>query len=390
MNLSFDFINPPSIDDLKLKNEQAFKDAFPDLDPTAFLPSTPLGKLIDFETQKDLHHINDILVMSNIALGNVTGIQLDAYMLNHYALKRKPRVHGQVSITIYGRPHAVVPGGFEIRGTDTPPFILSNPVTIPEEGSITVDFVESVFTKNSYLPNTITQIVTASYDVHRVIQPKVSTPGQDAESDLDFFTRGIQWGSLSNNSSFLSILSRVASTPGVVKVNGYENNSKDPYTHQGTSFPPHSVGIVVLGGLDFDIAKAISQTKPPGVVLAGTTEIPIQIGVKEIKYKFFRPTTVQLQASVKVKLSHGYPNNYEAIIKEAVVNYIDALQINKTIEYSAFVCMLNTLRFNFIFTEITIGRKDGAQAGLDTKNLELNFTELAAIDTADITVTKAQ
>lgn len=388
MNLSFDFIDPPSIDDLKTKNEEAFKDAFPDLDPTALLPSTPLGKLIDFETQKDLHHINDILMMSNVALGNVTGIQLDAYMLNHYALKRKPRVYGQASITIYGRPNTIVPAGFEIRGTETPPFRLLRSVTIPEEGEITVDFIETTFTKSKYLPNTLIQIVTTSYDIHRVSQPAVSIPGRDAESDLEFFTRGVMWGSLSNNSSFASIISRVASIPGVQKVNGYENNSKDEYTHQGTSFPPHSVGIVVLGGKDTDIARAISLTKPPGVTLAGTTEVPLLIVAKEIKYKFFRPTSLPLKVSVKVKLSHGYPNNYEQIIKDAIIQHIDSLQINRTVEYTELVCMLNNLRFNFIYTEVLFNKLDENE--LKTENIQLKFTEMASITADNITVSKAE
>lgn len=388
MKLSFDFNNPPSIDELKTRNEQAFMTAFPDLDPAALLPHTPLGKLIDFETQKDLHHINDVLMMSNIALGNVTGAQLDAYMLNQYALKRRPRVHGTAVITIYGRPHAIIPAGFEIRGTDTPPFRLLNPTKIPDSGQLTVDFVETTFTKNRYLPNTLVQIVTATYDVDRVIQPAVTTPGQDAESDLDFFQRGIIWGSLSNNSSFKSILSRVASIPGVQKINGFENNSKDQVTYQGTDFPPHSVGIVVLGGLDTDIARGILLSKPPGVVLAGDTTVPLQVLSKEITYKFFRPVPLQLKALIKVKLSHGYPNNYEQIIKEALITHIDSLQINKTIEYTELICILNSLRFNFIFTEVKIGKKD--EDNLKTENIELKFTEMAVITAENITVEKAQ
>lgn len=100
------------------------------------------------------------------------------------------------------------------------------------------------------------------------------------------------------------------------------------------------------------------------------------------------PVPLQLKALIKVKLSHGYPNNYEQIIKEALITHIDSLQINKTIEYTELICILNSLRFNFIFTEVKIGKKD--EDNLKTENIELKFTEMAVITAENITVEKAQ
>lgn len=108
--------------------------------------------------------------------------------------------------------------------------------------------------------------------------------------------------------------------------------------------------------------------------------------MKQITYKFYRPTPLPIKAKVKVKLSHGYPNNYEQIIKDAIVEFIGKLQINKTIEYSEFVCMLNNLRFNFIYTEILINKK--SENELKTENVSLHFTEMASITHEDITVEK--
>lgn len=381
--LSFNLENPPTLEDLRAKYVDLYLRSFPGLDESALAPGTPFGNIIDNDSLRDLQHIEDVLVFQNVARGTVIGADLDAYVLNNYGLERKPRVHGTAEVIIYGTPGFKINKGFEVRGYNTAPYVLLKPAYIPATGRVTTTLTESVFNTVSYPAGTITQIVTSSFDIERVEQPKVSIPGKEQESDEDLFTRAITWGSLSNNSSYLSIMSRVANLPGVLKVNGFENNNHQAITHQGTQFPPHSVGIVVWGGNNQDIAEAIFQTKPPGVVLAGDVQVGVTAGQKEIMYSFYRPTEVPLKITVKVVRAHGYPNNYEADIKNTLVNHISQLKINATILYSQVVAALDRIKFNYIYEEIKIAKKTEDP---EMKNIPLNFTEMATLDIDDITL----
>lgn len=384
---SFDIIKPPTPAEVRDAYVKMMMECYPQLDPSALEPGTPDGALVDNLTSIRLAHIDDILHKINISRGTATGIDLDAFLLTSYGLRRKPRTNGTASITIYGDPGFIIPAGFEIVGKDTNPFRLLRDTRILPSGQVTTDFVETQFSTKQYLANTLTNIINTLNEVHRVTQPAVSTPGKPQETDYDFKLRAYLWGSLSNNSSFKSIMAWVSNLPGVTKCNGYENKTNKTTTYQGTQFTPHSVGIVVLGGLDFDIATAISKSKPPGVPLVGDVEVPLVIETKELKYNFYRPTTVPLKFSIKVKLSHGYPNNYEKIIKEALVTHIDSLPINQTIEYTQVVCVLNTLTSNFIYTEVKMAKKTAPL--LSTDNIDLDFTQMGSLDPDDITIAKA-
>lgn len=382
-NLSFNLENPPSLEDLRAKYVDLYLRSFPGLDESALYPGTPFGNIIDNDSLRDLQHIEDILIFQNVARGTVIGTDLDAYVLNNYGIERKPRVHGTVNVIIHGTPGYRVDRGFEVRGYNTAPFVLLKPVVIRDNGQVEATLSESVFTTQSYPAKTVTQIVTSSFDIERVEQPKVSTPGREQESDQDLFTRAITWGALSNNSSFTSIMSRVANLPGVLKCNGFENNSHEAHEHQGTQFPPHSVGIVAYGGNNEDIARAIYDTKPPGVVLAGDVEVPLLIDLKEITYKFFRPKEIALKAEVKVTRSHGYPNNYEMDIKNALINHINSLRINVPVLYSSVVGVLDKIKFNYTYDYIKISKKTETPG---TENIPLHFVEMATLALEDITL----
>lgn len=381
--LSFNLENPPTLEDLRAKYVELYLRSFPGLDESALYPGTPFGNIIDNDTQRDFQHIEDILIFQNVARGTVIGSDLDAYILNNYGLERKPQTNGTVEVTIYGTPGFVIPQGFEVRGYNTAPYVLLKSTYIPANGKVTVSLTESIFNTVSYPANTITQIVTSSYDIERVTQEKVSVPGKEQENDEDFFSRAIAWGSLSNNSSYLSIMSRVANIPGVLKCNGFENNNHQSITHQGTQFPPHSVGIVVWGGSNEDIARAIYQTKPPGVVLAGDVQVPLLVDTKEITYSFYRPRDVPLKAEIKVVRAHGYPNNYEQDIKNTLISHINSLKINAIVLFSNIVSSLDKIKFNYHYEYIKISKKSETP---DTKNINLDFTEMVSISPEDITI----
>lgn len=390
MPFSFDIHSPPSPAEIQEQFTKAVKSCFPGLDDSALQPAAPLGMLVQQLTLIQLENVNNVLYEINKRQGNVQGLDLDAQLINNFGLVRKPRSHGVASITIYGEPFYTVPAGFEVMGTNTPPFRLLNEATIPQTGEITVDMQEVDFSTKGYAAHTLEYIVTTNYNIHRVRQSKVTTPGVPAETDADFLRRAYMWGGLSNNSSFTAIMARVAAVPGVTKCNGYENNRTSQYTHQGTEFAPHSVGVVAYGGVDFDIATAIHNAKPPGTVLVGDTTVKLQVGTKEIEYTFYRPTSVPLKVNVKVKLLPLYPNNYEEEIKNALTAYVATLQINARILYSGLTCMLHTLKtsknFQLEYEEITMSRKSaGTQT---TENIDLNFTEMATLSADDITVTK--
>lgn len=390
MAFTFDVTNPPTPTDIQQRFTQLVKTCFPNIDEAALQPANPLGMLIQQLTLVELDHINNVLYEINKRQGNVQGLDLDAQLSNNFGLLRKPAVHGVANIKIYGEPYYTIARGFEVMGVNTPPFRLLYDLHLDGKGEATADMQEVEFTTKTYEPNTLVYIVATDYNIHRVEQSKPSQPGRPAESDFDFLTRAYTWGAISNNSSFMAIMSRVAAVPGVTKCNGYENNLVTSHTHQGVTFSAHSVGIVAYGGVDYDIANAIHLSKPPGTVLMGDTAVKIQVGTKEITYKFYRPTSVPLKVDVKVKLLPLYPNNYETVIKQALIDYIGTLQINSRVLYSGLTCALHTLKtannYNIEYEEIKFSKKD--EGTTSDKNVDLKFTEMATLAAEDITVSK--
>lgn len=363
--------------------ESAYKELFNKIFPNINTePSTPIGQIITHLTEQDTATITAIQDLINYFFLGGNANLLDIWAYNQYRATRKKGVNGSALIDIQGEPHTKINKGFTISDGETR-YILDKDITIGENGKAQALFSAESPTEKISLANTITQIVTNIVGVEKVNNPNPSKAGILTESDSAFYYRCQKYGSLFKNSSFASILANIANLHGVEKIGGYENASGQEITKNGFKIDPFSFVIIVKGGDSHKIAETIAQCKPPGAGMMGDTEIKLIINTKEIIYKFQRPTEAQMKAEISVQTDINSPSIYAEQVKQAVINYINALEIGDYITQPALSQQIAKETSGFQIQDVKIGRKS---ASVGYNPIQLNLDELATISTADIQV----
>lgn len=366
-------------DEIQAEYEALFKQIFKDLNTE---PSTPAGQLITYLTELDTKAITTQQNMLNYFFLGGGGKMLDLWAYNQYRIKRKKGLNGSVSIDISGVPFTKIPKGFKVSDGENV-YILENDTQIGENGKVSAHFIAEIPKETISLANKVTQIVTSIVGVERVTNPAPSVAGILTENDSALYLRCQQYGSIYKNSSFASILANVSQVKGVTKIGGYENISDNQVTFLGFVLKPHSFVIVVQGGDDKEIAETIAQCKPPGSAMNGDTEIELLINDKKITYAFQRPKLVKLKVDVSCGLYLNSPSIYADLVKNAVLNYINALEIGDFISQPALSQSIVKEASGFDVKDVKVGKKD---SGTSYNPIQLNLDELATIDLTDINV----
>jgi len=120
-----------------------------------------------------------------------------------------------------------------------------------------------------------------------------------------------------------SIVSSVATVSGVSHVRGYtnRNNSTD-----GNGIPGHGFSIIVKGGDDADIARAIYNKLNPGPPMFGgtnpvTVEVQSEVTTNSEDVTFGRAVDVPLYVQVNLIQTGEIPDSAQSEIKAAIVAY---------------------------------------------------------------------
>ena len=371
-------------DEILAQYQNLFKTIFGDINIDE---STPQGQIITSLTQVDLATISYLENLANAFFFGGSGEFLDKWAWNLYRVVRKNGTPASVIITITGRPDTEIPADFTISdGSQN--YIIESPTEIPESGEIKAKFINLEINDKSSSANTITQIVTNINGVERVTNEAPSTLAIMRETDAQLFNRCLYFGSTATNASFRSILANVAQVQGVSRIAGAENVLDTPQTIQGVELTPHSICIVVDGGENEAIAKAIQQSKATGCDMVGTTEQILYIDKQKYFYRFYRPTQVALQAQITVsKTGALIPANFETLVKNSLADFINSLDIAKTITQP----LLSNALIKAVGNDLNI---DDLKFSVKNKTLgyspiALKLNEVALISLSDIKVVNA-
>lgn len=371
-------------DEILAQYQNLFKTIFGDINIDE---STPQGQIITSLTQVDLATISYLENLANAFFFGGSGEFLDKWAWNLYRVVRKQGTPSSVIITITGRPETEIPADFTISdGSQN--YIIESPTEIPESGEIKAKFINLEINDKSSSPNTITQIVTNVSGVERVTNEAPSTMAIMRETDAQLFNRCLYFGSTATNASFRSILANVAQVQGVSRIAGAENVLDTPQTIQGVELTPHSICIVVDGGENEAIAKAIQQSKATGCDMVGTTEQILYIDKQKYFYRFYRPSVIALQAQVTVsKTNTLIPANFETLVKNSLADFINSLDIAKTITQP----LLSNALIKAVGNDLNI---DDLKFSVKNKTLgyspiALKLNEVAFISLSDIKVVNA-
>jgi hypothetical protein len=197
-----------------------------------------------------------------------------------------------------------------------------------------------------------------------------------------------------------SIYNAIGLVKGVSHICVLDNGHQDPMTlpnsEYGVAVDAHSIYIVVVGGNDEDIARAIFNTKSLGCgyqsYLSSEYGSPVNIEIKDGldtigTVRFFRPDEVQLKIECDI-IQYDYTgDDVELSVKNAIINYLKTRSINTIVYKEEFIAAIAQNSEGIICRDISISRKDGASLTFyDVDSIILRPSQYIDIKETDITV----
>lgn len=305
----------------------AFKsDDTPDINTA---PETPQGQIIDAETLAITQKDAELAFLANMFNPKTArGIWQDA-LAEIYFIKRKKAVNSRCYCVLTGLKGTVIEKGSKIQSeADNTYWNLLEDVTIQNNGSVIALFECESEGAVIASPNTLTKIITTVAGWDTVNNSQAATVGTLEESQQAFEKRRYDSVALNSRGTTSSVYARVLQLDNVVGCYVVDNKTNVVKTIDNYDLKPHSIYVAVLGGSNQDIAEAIYKSLSAGCDYNGNTTIDVtDENTKSVEsVTFMRP--IQQNVYIKVNLfNKDLPNDYENLIKNAVINNFYGLDL---------------------------------------------------------------
>lgn len=234
---------------------------------------------------------------------NCVGYEIDEHLANSpFFFKRKQESKATVKVEIIGGKNIELTlGDLIIEAKDGLKYRLIDSGTLTDSGTFTFECETSGEQGNKKIGELIkfSKIVSGVYDFKQV---ENSAGGQEQESDNAYLERWF----LSRNESEWNldgIIAEVLACEGVTSAYGNENKTM---VIDGLGLEPKSIAIVVNGGRNEDIARAIWKKKDTAIQTNGNTTVIIKDsqGIDR-GIKFFRPEVKEFEVKIDFTLADG-------------------------------------------------------------------------------------
>lgn len=298
----------------------AFKsDDTPDINTA---PETPQGQIIDAETLAITQKDAELAFLANMFNPKTArGIWQDA-LAEIYFIKRKKAVNSRCYCILTGLKGTVIEKGSKIQSSaDGTYWNLLEDVAIQNNGSVIALFECETEGAVIASPNTLTKIITTVAGWDTVNNSQAATVGTLEESQQAFEKRRYDSVALNSRGTTSSVYARVLQLDNVVGCYVVDNKTNVVKTIDNYNLKPHSIYVAVLGGNNQEIAEAIYKSLSAGCDYNGNTTIDVtDENTKAVEpVTFMRP--VQQNVYIKVNLfNKDLPNDYETLIKNAIIN----------------------------------------------------------------------
>lgn len=256
--------------------------------------------------------------------------------------------------------------------------------TVTGACSITRSYMPVYVTSSTYdaqesAAGQVTSIQTPTLGWRGVTNPFYIFPSVGVESDEKYRFRG-KLLQQNNSGKYNSILMALKSVRGVVYENVQQNTSSNA-TNSGII--NNGLSITVMGGNEDDIALAIFQSVSEGIMTSGDI-------VKEVKdingfgheVRFSRPVITPLQITMSLVTYPDFPTNGNALIKQAIVEWFNNLNVGEDIHYSRLYAPINSIA-GFAVRNMKFGYKGGT---LGIEDVIIQHNEIATISAEDINI----
>lgn len=216
-------------------------------------------------------------------------------------------------ITVKAKEGTVIPAGYLVSTPGGLQYVTVDKTTVGAEGTA-LAIIQAVETGELYNTpaGTVTMIVnpTSVKGVKSIINESDITGGREKETDDEYRKRYYESvdyaGGVNADAVRAAILQEVE---GVHTAMVYENDTDeyDPVLE----LPPHSIGPIVYGGLDSEIANAIYHRKAGGIQTAGDVVVPVMSSSQQlINICFSRPELIKIYIKIyNLQTDATFPGN---------------------------------------------------------------------------------
>ena len=260
------------------------------------------------------------LTYNSISPNRAIGQQLDDTAA-YSGIIRNAATNSRVTATVTGDVGtSVIAGEISVVSTDyANMFVNDANFVIPASGSIDVQFSAIDTGPIPVNAGTIGTIETPISGISSVDNAAQGVAGADRESDPGLRIRRRRSVARASGYGVDSIYAAVGDISGVSDLNILVNESE---ITDANGLPEHSFMVVVTGGDDTEIAKAIYSKKGIGITAHGSTIVQVAdvVGVNH-PVGLHRPTPVIISVRLAVTALQGISATAESDIKQAIVDY---------------------------------------------------------------------
>ena len=300
---------------------------------------------------------------------------------NIYGMEREGATNTTVLCNLTGRSGTVIPDTAQAISTNGDVFKITQSVTIPASGQVSVYFTA---VESGAIPadsGTVNTIYTPVVGWDTINNTSSGIVGRDIESREDFENRRIAFLGRYSTNQVESIKAELLSVEGVIRCLVKENDEDTAQTIQGVELPAHSVYCVVEGGSLNNIGSAIRLKKSGGSSTSGSQTYNDSYGA--LYYDI--PTYTQVAVVVNATETDTTPADITDIIKNRLVQDMatdseNLIGIGETLYAGRFYKVLTDLDVNL--TSITVGLVAGVQGG----SVSMNLNQVASLSINNITV----
>lgn len=289
-------------------------------------PATPQGQLIA-SLAATIGAANDLFLsyVSQVDPAFASGRMQDAIARIYY-LSRKGALPTTVDATCTGASGTIIPAGALAQAADGTIYQNLGQVTIGSGGSVTASFAAIDDGPIPCPAGTLTSIYRLVPGWDAITNPADGVVGRDVESRAQFEARRSASVAINALGILPSIRAAILNVPDVIDAYVTENSTGSAITIGGVSIPARSLYVVVTGGADADVARAIWKKKPPGAAYTGNTTVTVKdtssgydVPYPSYDVKFQRPAALPIYFAVQLTNNGLVPSDVQARVRAAIV-----------------------------------------------------------------------
>lgn len=283
-------------------------------------------------------------------------------------------------ITIHGQANKLIREGFVVSTVSGIKYKTLRDAVISSEGTVVVPIEAlEVGGEGNVAEGFIKKIINPEVGITSVMNNKQTHSGRDIESDYELRERYRLSPARGATGTGDAIRSRLLSLANVKSALVLENDTMNPVD----SVPPKAIKVIVLGGLDNEIAQAILETKAAGIQTAGDTALSIpDTGGASKEIRFQRAKPLKVQCEVTITRSSEF-NSDETAVKKVIKEYFSALKMGEDVIYSSLLSTVFTKISGIKDLDLSI-TKQGSKGSKE--NIEISVDEVAEVEIRSVSI----